>query len=184
ALHVFRVRPPIRDEAVCVWHSHFRQCLRVKDGLPGYDVVDIKKEGHDRVHLIGSEALRRSKRHGATNVVENRRGIGPIAANGPHWSRRSKRPPTASELIEAFRRVLPLLTVARRTLLRVNSLALLNGASTRRQSQAIGSHVHVPSANLIWRGGGADAEASMLPGSHVHPEEPCEGQRDFKRSHW
>src|SRR5215471_4976717 len=48
----------IRDEAVCVWHSHFRQCLRVKDGLPGYDVVDIKKEGHDRVHLIGSEALR------------------------------------------------------------------------------------------------------------------------------
>jgi putative tryptophan/tyrosine transport system substrate-binding protein len=31
---------------------------------------------------------------------------------------------------------------------------------------------------------GADAEASVLPGGYVHPEERCEDQRDFKRSHW
>ena len=58
ALHVFRVRPSIRDEAVCVWHSHFRQRLRVKDSLSGYDVIDIKKISHDRIHLIGGEGLR------------------------------------------------------------------------------------------------------------------------------
>ena len=65
----------------------------------GKQSVQIENVGGDRVDVLVAERLRRVLRHGAADIVEQRRRIGPIAADGPHRLRRRERALAADQPI-------------------------------------------------------------------------------------
>ena len=71
---------PIRkfyDEVVVVRHLHLRQGLRIHRLILRDQVVGREQVSADRIDLVVAQRMRRRPRHGATDIVEQRRRIGP-----------------------------------------------------------------------------------------------------------
>src|SRR3954454_1789226 len=75
-------RRPIADETVAVGHSHLRQRLCVHGDVLADDAVEVEEIGTHRVDLLVLERKRIGERHRASDIVEDRRGVWPIAAHG------------------------------------------------------------------------------------------------------
>ena len=70
-----------KNKPIAVWHLHFRQRLRVQNIILPNDPIQIEDVGRDRVELIVGQGLRLLERHCATDVVEERGCIGPVASD-------------------------------------------------------------------------------------------------------
>src|SRR5262245_47857738 len=91
------VRSWIRDEAVAIRHLHFGQSLRIHDVVVANDGVEVQDIGRDRIDLGWFQETRFVERHRAIDVVPQRRGIWPEAADGLEGPRCSKSSLPANE---------------------------------------------------------------------------------------
>src|SRR5205814_7460196 len=66
---------PLRQGSVSIpdWHFYLRQTLGVEYLVLRDDIVYIEQKSRQRVHLIGRERPLTIERHGAIDVVPNRR---------------------------------------------------------------------------------------------------------------
>src|SRR3954463_4809925 len=80
---VFHIRPGIADEPVAVRHLDRRKRIGIERRIRSHQPVQVQDVRRHRVNLLIAERLRRVLRHRTANVVEQRRRIWPIAADGP-----------------------------------------------------------------------------------------------------
>jgi hypothetical protein len=85
ARRVVRVRSRVRTrEPVTVRHHDLREGVLVHHLVLGDDAVRPQEPRGERVVLVISQGLRRAGRHGSTDEVEHRGGIGSVATAGLH----------------------------------------------------------------------------------------------------
>src|SRR6266853_3843300 len=71
-----------RNESVAVGHLHSRQCLGV-DRQPRVDQLVLRQDvGRQSIDVVIGEGARLGPRHRPSNVVEQRRRIGPVVGDG------------------------------------------------------------------------------------------------------
>src|SRR6516164_55319 len=97
-------RPWVRNETVAIRHLHLWQRLRVNDRRLGDDIALGEDVGRNAVNFVIAERTRRRERHGAPYVIEQRRGVGPIALDSYHRVGRRQRATAADEAQRRSRR--------------------------------------------------------------------------------
>src|SRR5215472_5894170 len=106
----------------------------------------MKNVSRDRVDILVGQRLRRVLRHGATDVVEQRRCVWPITADGTHGLGRREGPlPSDKPVADA---ALAFLTMTGGTLLLEHLSAAADRASAWRQPAAVASNVDIPAGNF------------------------------------
>src|SRR5215475_1517930 len=75
------MRSRIRHETVARRHRDFWQRRGVDDGVFRDELVGVKQERREAVHLRVGERTRRVGGHRAADVVEDRSGIRPVVAD-------------------------------------------------------------------------------------------------------
>src|SRR6516225_8426892 len=72
----------LRNKTVAIWHLDVWQTCLVELAVGGKDAVEAQDVGGDGIGLVDAQRTRRLIGHGAADVVEQCRRIGPEAANG------------------------------------------------------------------------------------------------------
>ena len=138
---------PIRkadDEIVVVRHFHLGQGLRVHHLILRDQIVGGEQVGAERVDLVVGERVRRRPRHGAADIVEQRRRPGPEIGDG--LERRDaiagERRIADHDVARAAFAVVAVTEVA--ALVDIELGALRGGAASGRQIAAVRHHADVP----------------------------------------
>ena len=122
-----------------------------------HDPVEEQHIGRNRIDFVGCERLRRVQRHGAAHIVEQRRRVGPEAADGLDRLLVAQRADAADQPVH--RLALAVGAVAGGAFGGEDRLALSHIAAPGRQSGPVGRHVDVPAGDLLRRRLSADAVA-------------------------
>src|SRR5262249_41695629 len=93
-----------------------------------------------------AQRLRSVLRHGAADVIEQRRGIRPIAADGAHRFRRGESALPADKPVTDA--ALSLVAMTSRALLLEHLTAVADGAAAGRQAAAVAPDINVPAGNF------------------------------------
>src|SRR5258705_523752 len=85
------------NEHVAIWHLDCGKRLGIKRRIRRQQAVEAKNIGRHCINVVVAERLRRVLRHGAADVIEQRRRVLPIASDGTHRFWRSERALPADE---------------------------------------------------------------------------------------
>src|SRR5258708_8881930 len=106
----------------------------------------MKDVGGDRIDVFVAERLRRVLRHGTADIIEQGRGIGPIASDRPDRRLRRQRALAADQTVADT--TLALCAMTGRALLIENFMAVTDAAAARRQVVAVALDVALPTRAL------------------------------------
>src|SRR5262245_45055972 len=178
------VRSWIRDEAVAIRHLHFRQSLRIHDVVVANDGVEIQDVGRDRIDLGWFQETRFVERHRAIDVVPQRRGIWPEAADGLEGPRGCKSSLPANE--NRAHVALRLWPVTSRTLCGEHLASGCDSTRTFRQARAIRRYRRAEFANFLWAGRPSDGERRGLRRERSRCRQHREHREDDRATppHW
>src|SRR5262249_2288863 len=132
------VRSWIRDKAVAIRHLHFGQSLRIHDVVVANDAVEVQDIGGYRIDLGWFQETRFVEWHRGIDVVPQRRGIWPEAADGLEGPRCSKSSLPANE--DRAHVALRPWSVTSRTLCGEHLASGCDSSGTFRQAGAIRSY--------------------------------------------
>src|SRR5258706_14870535 len=149
-LRVFDVGPRIADKHVPVRHLDRAQRLGIERGLRRQQSVQIEDVSRNRIDIVIAQRLRRVLRHGAADIIEQRRRVGPIAADGPHRIWRRERALAADKLIANT--TLALCAMTGRALLIEDLAAMADATASRRKVVAVAVNIDIPAPDLRRRG--------------------------------
>src|SRR5512140_1169011 len=123
----------VADELVAVRHLDRTQYPGVKRRIGRKQAVQVEDIGGDRVDVVIAQRLRRVLRHGAADIIEQGRRVGPEAADGAYRFRRCQRALPADQ---------PVADAA------LAAGAVTGPAAARRQVVAMAVDVDVPAGDL------------------------------------
>jgi predicted dienelactone hydrolase len=169
------------DEAVAIGHRHLRQRFGIEHRVLGNDAVEVEDIGGDGIDLVGAEGLRRVEGHGAADVVEERGGVRPIAADRLHRARRRQRPGAADQPVHWL--ALSLVAMAGGAALGEDPGAVARAAFPRRQAPAVGARIDVPAGDLRRRGLASEAVARVVRAEPARHQQYRQGRGGCSRPH-
>src|SRR2546426_8128989 len=167
SLRRFRCSTLVWHETIVRRHLHLRERRRVDDRVRRNQLVEEEQVRHEAVDLVVPQRSRRVGRHRATNVVEHRRRVRPVAADGlgRSWiareGKRVARHATDEDVVRSFFSRFAVAACAAR---RVDRRTVGGRTASLREPSAIGPDVDIERGDFRRRGGSSDAEGRRLFG--------------------
>jgi hypothetical protein len=152
----------VGHEVIVRRHLHLGKRRRVDDRVGRNQLVQREQVRHEAVDLVVAQRPWGVGRHRPPNVVEHRRRIRPVAADGLGRSgiaREGERVAGQATDESVVRPFFSRLAVAGRAARRVDRRAVGGRAAPRRESHAIGPDVDVQRGDLRGRGRPPDSES-------------------------
>src|ERR1700733_2038821 len=146
ACRILDVGPWVAGEHASIRHLDRAQGAGVERRIGRKQTIQTEDVGGDGIDIIVAERLRRVLRHRAANIVEQRRGIGPVTADRLDRLRRRDSALAADQPIADT--TLTLLAMTGHALLLEHLPAMGNAAASGRKVGTVPADIDIPAGNF------------------------------------